>query len=274
MSNSHPAEFNPSVASTSIHFGDHLELVRQLLILADECLLVSPFLFEDFSPLFEGLSLESLKVELISTCAPRGGDQLTKPFSLKSFGCILETLTGNWPTINLVKNLHSKVYIFWKNGVPFAGLVTSANLTRSGLSLNHETGILLSNKELLAELAQRARQTLDYVSLNEYQLDKLCAVAEIYIRDRGPDNVREEIGLTNLLELYATPSAGNRNTKLRESANYFIKVSGVRDRPILPEERWPFDEPHGELTFAKNPKRINLGDCLIEVAVGGLPRHN
>ena len=88
----------------------------------------------------------------------------------------------------------------------------------------------------------------------------------------GRDYARKgdvNIGLGNILNAYVTPGAGNPDVRLAGTATYYIKVSGVTERPILPEDRQPFDEPHTTLDFAKQPNNIRLGDCLLEVAVGG-----
>jgi hypothetical protein len=252
----------------SIHFSNHFTLLRKLLSIADACLLVSPFLYENFSPLVQNLNLNELSIELISTCAPKGEDQLQKPFALRSFGREFNAATGNWPTIGLDQSLHSKIYLFSVADKPFAGVVTSANLTMSGLVRNHETGILITAEKELIELGEIARSGLDYVSLSEYQIEKLCSVVELAEPNRKFKGDRE-IGLTAILNLYGTPSGGNRSTKLRDNAKYFIKISGVKDEPILPVDRKPFNVPHGQLAFAKRPVNINLGDCLLEVAVGG-----
>ena len=247
---------------------DHGDLVHALLDACDECLLVSPFLSADFTYFFSRVSLVGTSVELISTCAARGDDQLVKPYSLRSFGQTVQNVTGVWPTIGLDQRLHSKVYVFRLKGQPFAGVVTSANLTESGLRKNHETGVLLQSQEMLTQLESTCRRSVDYVNLAEWQIDKLCQTADIMLRDFKLGGSRE-IGLKSILNHYATPSAGNRETTLRSSASYYIKVSGVRDRPILPEQRVGISEPHTRLTFAKEPKGISLGDCLLEVAVGG-----
>lgn len=252
----------------TIKWKNHKELLLQLVKICDECLLVSPFLAKDFNKLLDGISLKGKSIELISTCAPRGDDQFSKPFSLRDFGNLVKSQTGDWPVIGLDQKLHSKVYIFRKNGTPFAGIVTSANFTESGLALNNETGVLIQEEKALLELEETSRAELDYVNLADWQLDKLCQNAEISGSVTPPSGNRE-IGLSTLLNNYATPSAGNRTTKLRPEANYFIKVSGVRDRPILPEQRIVIDKPQSRLTFAKEPKGLKLGDCLLEVAVGG-----
>ena len=259
-----------SVGRDGIQVGatNHFELLRALLRLAEGAFFVSPFLYEDFSAFFAGLDLKGKSIELVTSCAPRGSDQLKKPFSLRSFGCMAEAATGSWPTIGVDQALHSKVFIFLKDGRPFAGVVTSANLTGSGLQSNHEMGVLLQDEAMLGQLIREARSTLDYVNLSKYQIDQLCTAANIMARE-VPAARDYEIGLKNILNNYCTPSAGNRSIVIRDSAEYYIKVSGVTDRPILVEDQQPFDEPHSELSFAKSPDNIRLGDCLLEVAVGG-----
>jgi hypothetical protein len=252
-----------------IEFATHFTLIRELVRLSDQCLLVSPFLYPRFEELFDNLALKQKKIDLISTCAPRGNDQLTKPFSLKSFGTLLQQQTGTWPKIGLDQKLHSKIYIFFLTDIPFAGLVTSANLTHAGLCESHETGVLLTEAEKLVQLKALAEMGLDYVHVREDAVDQLCRVAEIGARNPVPESIGE-IGLSNILKQYATPSAGNPNTVIRGNASYFVKPSGYAERPILPEHRTPFDEPYSTLSFAKNPQgKLRLGDCLLDVAVGG-----
>lgn len=249
---------------------NHFELIRSLLPLADAAFLVSPFLYEDFSAFFSGLDLNGTSVELVTTCAPLGTDQLKKPFSLRSFSNLAEASTGRWPTIGLDQALHSKIYIFLKNKIPFAGVVSSANLTGSGLRTNHETGVLLLDGDSLRQLIDEVRSNLDYVNISQYQIDKLCAAAEAAKKEIPIIGNNQDFGLKNILNNYCTPSAGNRRIKLRDYADYYIKVSGVSDKPILVEDQRAFDEPHCELSFAKSPNNIRLGDCLLEVAVGGM----
>ncbi|NKC11211.1 MAG: NgoFVII family restriction endonuclease [Gammaproteobacteria bacterium] len=212
ISNGIPGKAVSSALDDEVRWTDHLGLVRQLLHACDECLIVSPFLASEFELLLEGVKLSDTRVELISTCAARGSDQLTKPTALKAFGQTVRRSTGEWPTIGLDKALHSKVYIFRLGGMLFAGIVTSANFTVSGLQRNHETGVLIQSPEILQQLENRCRASIDYVSLAEWQIDKLCQAAEIAGRSKPKEEDRE-IGLTSLLNLYAAPSAGNRETR-------------------------------------------------------------
>jgi len=250
---------------------NHHELLHGLLETFGKALFVSPFLFDDFSSFFSNVSRTDVEIELITTCAPKGRDQLKKPGSITSFAKSIEKITGQWPLIGLDQNLHSKIYVYYDDSTPVVGVVTSANLTYSGLSKNTETGIVITNTQLLHEIAEQARRSLDFVNVSDYQLSRLRMAVEVMEKEYS-EKVSEDIdiGLGNMLEGYCTPSAGNRGVRLREGAEYYIKVSGVRDRPILPEDARSFDEPHTDLMFAKSPNNIKLGDCLLEVAVGGM----
>src|SRR5438105_3865300 len=77
-----------------LQFTDHFSLIRQLVGICNGCLLAAPFLFEDFTVLFEGLAISSVEFELISSCAKRGQDQLKKPFCLRSFGQVVRAATA------------------------------------------------------------------------------------------------------------------------------------------------------------------------------------
>ena len=247
---------------------NHLELLRQLLMLSDEVLFVSPFLLEDFRHCFGDFTVQNSRIELITSVPSHGEEQLTQPGRIQSFGEIVQEYTGHWPVIGIDLQLHSKVYVFYAAGSPFAGIVTSANLTRSGLSKNHETGIILFDVSALTDLVTELRSGLDYVNLSRYQVGRLCAAADTLAQHSRID-MSSDVGLGNILNNYCTPSEENKNITLRTGAKYYIKVSGVTGRPILPEARRPFDEPQRKLSFAKKPTKIQLGDCLLDVAVGG-----
>jgi len=270
VSNGSPAALTLRPEIGSIEFTDHLTLVRQLLVHCDSCLLVSPFLYREFAPLVEGLTLKAQRVELVTSCAPRGQDQFEKPFALRSFGRTFKEKLGYWPEISINQSLHSKIYIFSIAGTPFAGIVTSANLTEAGLSRNHETGVAITQAARLVELSALAMSRLNYVHLKEDQVDQLCNAVDAYQGRYGRNDEGDvDVGLENILNTYSTPSAENRDAVLSSFANYYVKVSGVKDRPILPENQRAFAEPRTELDFAKSPDKFRIGDCLLEVAVGG-----
>lgn len=263
------AKFQVGGVDLELRFNNHLSLLRQLLEVADACLFEAPFLYQDFGEFFAGITLKGKQVELISMARPKGDDQLKKPYGLRSFGQLVRATTGTWPAMHLNNNLHSKIYLFRKGGESFAGVVTSANLTHAGLCTSHETGVLVDDVAQLRALEEIARRGIEW-HLAEHQVERMCMFADVYKRDLAGYVGDIDVGLGNFLNTYAVPAAGNRNVRLASTARYFIKVSGVRDRPILPQDRVPWDEPYGELDFAKDPgKLIAIGDCLLEIAVGG-----
>lgn len=269
---SNPEDLTKNTAEQFI--GNHLKMIRQFLASSDQVLIASPFLYRDFGPLFKDLTLSGLKdLTLVTTCRPWKDDQLVKPYSIRSFVDSLRSCSSiRWPVIHIDQKLHGKVYLFKKNGKYTDGIVTSANLTGKGLDGNHEWGVLINDPEILTRLEAQIIAGVDYVSIREDGLKMLCDTVDIFNRANKqttkPPEIDIDIGLDNILNHYCTPSEGNHNIVLRKGAQYFIKVSGVTGRPILPIDRRPFDQPHAELSFAKQPKNLRLGDCLLEVAVG------
>jgi hypothetical protein len=55
----------------ALQFTDHFSLIRQLIATCDGCLLVAPFLYEDFNVIFDDLAISNVEFELISSCATR-----------------------------------------------------------------------------------------------------------------------------------------------------------------------------------------------------------
>lgn len=250
---------------------NHFEIINFLIEKSDFVSITSPFIMQDFESYFSSINIQNIKFELITSCAPKGNEQLTKPFQIRNFANTIKEKTNNWPDIHLNQKLHSKIYIFHKKNNKFCAVVTSANFTNSGLSQNHETGILTTSQDVIEKLESESKNALEFVSLSDYQIDKMCQTVEIMMRNRRTLSKQEDIdiGLTNIISKFCTPSAGNRDIKLREGAKFFISVAGVSDRPILPKDKRKFNNPHSTIWFAKEPKGMRLGDCLLEVAIGG-----
>lgn len=250
---------------------NHFEIISFLIEKSDFVSITSPFIMEDFESYFTSINIKDVKFELITSCAPKGNEQLTKPFQIKNFANAIKEKTNNWPEIHLNQKLHSKIYIFYKNNNKICAVVTSANFTNSGFFLNHEIGILTGNQDVIKKLEIESKNALEFVSLSAYQIDKMCQTVEIMMKNsRRLEKQKDiDIGLINIISKYCTPSAGNREIKLRENSNFFISVTGVSDRPIFPKDKRKFNDPHPTIWFAKEPKGMKLGDCLLEVAIGG-----
>lgn len=257
-----------SEGNFDITVNNHFQLIRALLQRFDYTYLVSPFLFMEFNALFSGIDLSKKRVDLVTCCTPRGNDLLTKPFSMQSFGRLVQEQTGRWPVIHIDQSLHSKVYIFGDKENPVVGVVTSGNLTHGGLQNNSETGIVITDKAILRDLRLAVDRNIDFVHITEQQVSILCSVVGAAAPTRTKDD-DIDMGLPDILAKNCAPSTHNTDIVLKPDARYFVKVSGYKDEPILPENREPRDDPHPELSFAREPKGIYPGDMLVEVAVGG-----
>lgn len=249
---------------------NHEELLTVLIPQCDKVIIASPFLMNEFDKFFENINIQNIEFELITTCKAKGDEQIVKPFQMKNFGTVIKRLTQKWPEIHLINSLHSKIYLFYKSKKTILGIVTSANFTNNGLVKNHETGVILQDSNILQDLELDLKNNLEYISLAEFQIDKLCAIADLMKKEKRYEKQEDiNINLLKNIEKNCTPSAGNRNIKLKDSATYYISVAGVTENPILPQDKRKVIKPHSDIWFAKEPKTMKEGDCLLEVAVGG-----
>lgn len=270
VSNTGQLRFSMSTSKGNLDVAveNHFQLLKVLLQHFDYAYLVSPFLFKEFKHFFSDIDLSRKRVDLVTCCAPRGSDLLSKPFSMQSFGRLVQEQTGRWPVIHIDQSLHSKVYIFGDEDDAVIGIVTSGNLTYGGLQKNSETGVVITDKAILNDIRAAVARDIDFVSLTEQQVSILCSV--VGAAPRGPaDDEDIDRGLPDILAKNCAPSHRNTDIVIGENARFFIKVSGYKDEPILPKHRRPRDEPHPELSFAKDPRSIRPGDVMLEVAVGG-----
>lgn len=163
---------------------NHKELLEVIIPKCNKVLIASPFLMNDFKQFFASIDIKNIKFELITTCNPKGAEQLTKPFQIMNFGLTIKEHTTKWSDIHLISSLHSKIYLFYKNDSIVLGVVTSANFTNNGLSCNHETGVVLSDNKILNDLEVDIRNNLEYIKLSESQVNDLCREADLKKKDK------------------------------------------------------------------------------------------
>jgi|GEM_PF-4610085 len=157
----------------------------------------------DFKQFFINLDIKNIKFELITTCNPKGNEQLTKPFQIKNFGLTIKEHTKKWSDIHLINSLHSKIYLFYKNDSIILGIVKSANFTNNGLSHNHETGVVFEDNKILNDLEVDIRNNLDYINLSESQVDDLCREADLIKKDKLSKKEEDiDINISKYLEKY------------------------------------------------------------------------
>ena len=218
---------------------NHESLVDQLLRHADEAMLVSPYLFPDFSWWIKSLDLVNLKrLTLVTTLAPRGDDQLNKPQSLLS---LHEALNDVAPHIELViqidNALHGKVYLFSAEGTITDGLVTSANLTRMGLRNNHEWGIHITNRPMLASIWGEVSASVEYPYISLDLLRKLELFADTYRRNNEDFKPAPDVDASLLNALRNAPKLSTLEQEIdwTEVRHVFLKPIGTKDEPVLKE---------------------------------------
>jgi len=117
----------------------------------------------DFTSLFSDDITENLKrVHLITTLQPNSIDQIKKIRSLVS---LIENKQiknkGIQCQISLNNKLHGKIYIFKKSGFSFSAIISSANLTDSGLLFNHEWGVEFSDISIIEALEKSIISSID-----------------------------------------------------------------------------------------------------------------
>lgn len=156
--NNHKKEIDSNVENISLlslcDSENHLGVLRYLFERSEEIIIVSPFIFSDFSDFFKSCNLSNLSnITLITTCRPEGDNQVIKPFSLRNFvENVQKHTTISWPVIHINQKLHGKLYFFYRSNIFFACVVTSANFTNNGLKNNDEYGILIQNHEIITSV--------------------------------------------------------------------------------------------------------------------------
>lgn len=221
---------------------------------ADELAMASPFCYTDFSGFADAVAnVGSIrKIKFVTTL--KKDEVIGKIDSLISFSKELVRVGLEWE-LHIDDHLHGKVYIFKKGGVPYAGIITSANLTHNGMVRNHEWGVRIDEEDVLKDLENHILSDIDY-SLNEVQLAKIAdRVKEVY--PQGGTNIKpNEVDIDDIVNVYPVV----------KGIRIFIKPVGSSDEKI-------YDGDHsGESNMyfsKKRPTAVRIGDILIAYAVGG-----
>lgn len=92
----------------------------------------------------------------------------------------------------LDNHFHSKIYLFYKNGILFSAIIGSSNFTDNGLTNNIETNIVVTEDYLLIQIEKQFDEILDksYL-LQPSDLDKYKPIFENYIQ-RDNKNKKEQ----------------------------------------------------------------------------------
>lgn len=231
---------------------NHSKVFQDLCREADELVLASPFCYLDFSRFAKEIATDEIhKVTFITTLTKDGPEG--KIDKLISFKEEMERLTIDWE-VRLDEDLHGKVYIFKKDGVPFSGIITSANLTESGMSKNHEWGCLISDKTELEGLEHELFADAPTI----LKADQMLQIRERVIR-RLPLEVQKPhktiIQIDDILNIYP----------IKEGTRIFIKPVGSTEHPIKSGNYSGVPPMHFS---RKRPNSVRKGDILIAYGVG------
>lgn len=170
---------------------------------ADELLMVTPFCYSDFSDFAEALEVAGSihRVQFITTL--KKDEVVGKIDALLSFSKEMNRIKVQWE-LRIDNHLHGKIYIFKKDGDPFAGIITSANLTHNGMAANHEWGCVIEDEQMLAFIE---KQVIDDapIQLTESILEEIKERAKM----KYPEGVKKEpvatIDIEDILHPFQIP---------------------------------------------------------------------
>ena len=235
---------------------NHFHFIKEFSLISDELVIFSPFCFYDFGDFFqEILHAKIKKVSLITTIKPDEARQKTN--SLVSFVDELNSRGVAW-NISVNNRLHGKLYFFINKSIPQKAILTSANLTESGLIKNHEWGYVLSNPQEINFLFQETMKTIEVHSLTENQLINLMvAVEDLHISSPAPEPFDSK-RISDII-FKTTGITWEFETRL------FLKPIGSIDDKIF-EGDYSLED---EMYFSKRrPSSVRINDLLICYAVG------
>lgn len=245
---------------------NHNISIQNILTSADHLLLVSPFLTEDFDEFIHDIAvLDIKKITLITTLKNNSPDLFKKANSIYSFAlsCIQNNVTYEIRIDNL---LHGKLYIALKNDVPVTGIITSANFTVRGLSVNHEWGIEINDSTML----QNTVNDLYKVSsepLSQTELAVIVKEIDDYAKANPP--IKEDKPLLDVTKHIKKKLVEPKVTTpdFDSDVRYFLKPVGSSDHPYSEDRVIPSGII--EMHFSKRrPSAVKPGDILICYGVG------
>lgn len=245
---------------------NHNISIHNMLSSADQLLLVSPFLTEDFEEFIHDIATSGIKkVTLITTLKNDSSDLFKKVNTIYSFcvSCLLNNIEYEIRVDNL---LHGKIYIVLKNDIPESGIITSANFTVKGLSINHEWGIEISDSTLLQSIIDDLYK-VSSEPLLQNELDSIVKEIDSYIKANPPVKEKKPaIDVTKYIRP-KLPKPVDKPCAIDSDVRYFLKPVGWTDEPF--DEKRVLDPGIQAMHFSKRrPSSVRKNDILICYGVG------
>ena len=201
-------------------------------------------------------------IDLVTTFKPRDPEQLTKPFQIKDF---FNYFKIRYPDVKVAvhvdNDLHGKLYISKFSDKKM--LLTSANFTQSGMSENHEWGIVVEDSNVIETTLEEVFESIDYPEITINQINRACQFAEGNKKENPKWAQKIPITCDILGAVYSVENQDNKDPK------YFLKPWGTVEDPVSIESQRDFSELHQNLHFSvKKPKGVRKGDFIITTAIG------
>lgn len=235
---------------------NHGEVFVSLCRKADEIVMASPFCYSDFTDFADTIASFSDIHRVVFVTSLKTEEVVRKIDALISFRNEMKRINVQWE-LRADNHLHGKIYIFKNSGQPFAGIITSANLTNNGMAANHEWGCLIEDEKLLEGIEQQVLKDAPDC-LTDNMLDEIKKRA----MKKFPEGVKNEpskvIEIDDILHPY----------RLSKETKVFIKPIGVSNNPIY-EGDFSKKEDSYMYFSKKRPSSVSVGDILIAYAVGG-----
>lgn len=245
---------------------NHFYCFSEKIKTASSLIIATPYLASNMDEFLEKFDFSSIKqFTLITTFKPRNPEQYTKPFQIE---CLFSFFQKNYSSckmeININNKLHGKVYLSenW-------GIITSANFTKSGFSVNDEFGndefgTIIYETAFLNDLRSRLLdpENFDYRDVSYTQIKKAVEFATLE-KILNPLQDVPKIGADILSKVASDSDPKNTNPQ------YFFKPWGHTESPLLLESKKDFSDLNQKLYFSKKrPKNLRKGDVVIMFGVG------
>jgi hypothetical protein len=237
---------------------NHKSLVESLLENCDEFILISPFLSSNFNNFsFQKYRNQLKRITLITTLKPKTSDQLNKTSFFDEL--FLFGHTNNIKIDILIDNsLHAKVYLFKKGSKHNTGIITSANFTKNGLSINNEWGVSITDSVILESIENRILSKVIFKKITRSDVNLFKKKIE-NIPAKKSEN-ENDVNLLSNISLKPNP------LNLDSKTTYWLKPIGTSENPVPWAQ--PFNKLEQYLHFSdKNPTGVKIGNILIAYAV-------
>lgn len=250
---------------------NHNQSIQSMLDTADQMILASPFLTEDFDEFVHDVAKLGVRsILLLTTLRDNSTDLFKKANSLYSFctSCVQNSINFE---VRVDNKLHGKIYVAIKNGRPIKGIITSANFTDSGLKYSHEWGIEIDDTDLLQNLIIDLMK-VSSAPLTYKEIEVIVKAVDDYLKENPPiQETKPKLEITrhikDKLKVEMPKASSIEKIEFTEDTRYFLKPVGSSDHPF--DESRKLNETVQEMHFSKRkPNAVRSGDILICYGVG------